>query len=75
MIKASNLRADIFHLLDNVLESGRPLEIERKGRVLQIIPKVKTSRLKRLAKHNCIICNPDDIVHIDWKKEWNNDLP
>ena len=75
MIKATNLRADIFHLLDRVLESGRPLEIERKGKILQIVPKVKTSRLKKLAKHNCILCNPEEIVHIDWEKEWNNDLP
>jgi hypothetical protein len=36
MIKTSNLRADIFHLLDNVIETGRPLEIERKGEILQI---------------------------------------
>ena len=72
MLKTSNLRADIFRLLDKVIETGHPLEIERKGKILQIVPKIKISRLQRLTKHNCIICNPEEIVHMDWEKEWNN---
>lgn len=75
MLKASNLRADIFRLLDKVIETGKPLEIERKGKVLQIIPKEFISKLSRLAKHDCLLCDPEEVVHMDWEKEWKHDIP
>ncbi|MFA6292655.1 MAG: hypothetical protein WC637_12780 [Victivallales bacterium] len=75
MLKTSNLRADIFRLLDKVIETGHPLEIERKGKVLQIIPKESTPKLSKLSKHDCILCNPDELIHMDWEKEWKHDIP
>lgn len=36
-ITISQLRADIYNLLDHVLESEVPLEVERNGRLLKII--------------------------------------
>ena len=38
-VTASVLRGNIYKLLDKILESGNPPEIERKGKRLQIIPK------------------------------------
>lgn len=35
-ITASQLRQDVYRLLDHVLETGVPLEIERGGRRLRI---------------------------------------
>lgn len=69
MLEASNFRADIFRLLDKVIETGHPLEIERKGQVLQIIPKESVSKLSNLVRHNCILCNPEELIHMDWEKE------
>ena len=74
MLKTSNLRADIFRLLDKVIETGHPLEIERKGQVLQIIPRESVSKLSKLVKHDCILCNPEELVHMDLEKEWNKCL-
>jgi hypothetical protein len=37
VVTASELRMNIYRLLDQVLETGVPLEIERKGRTLQIV--------------------------------------
>lgn len=75
MLKTSNLRADIFRLLDNVIETGKPLEIERKGKVLQIIPKESVPKLSKLAKHDCLLCDAEEVVHMDWEKEWKHDIP
>ncbi len=36
---ASKLRANIYRMLDEVLETGQPLEIERNGKTLVIAPK------------------------------------
>ncbi|HIL98739.1 MAG TPA: type II toxin-antitoxin system prevent-host-death family antitoxin, partial [Pseudomonadales bacterium] len=34
----SKLRADLFRVLDRVLATGVPVEIERNGKILKIIP-------------------------------------
>lgn len=70
-ISASKLRADIYRLLDQVLDTGQPLEIERKGKVLVIEPKEQGSRLDRLP-HNegFIVGDPEDLVSLDWSGEW-----
>lgn len=68
---ASQLRRDIYNLLDEVLETGKPLEIERKGRKLQIVaeePKRKLDNLRR--REDFIVGDPEDLVHLDWSKEW-----
>jgi hypothetical protein len=35
-ITASQLRADVYNLLDRILETGEPLEVVRNGQVLRI---------------------------------------
>lgn len=68
---ASELRQNIYRLLDEVLETGRPLEIERKGRRLRIIPVEAASRLDRLVPHpDAIVGDPDELISIDWSEHW-----
>ncbi|MBU0729229.1 MAG: type II toxin-antitoxin system Phd/YefM family antitoxin [Proteobacteria bacterium] len=74
-LTASALRGNIYKLLDQVLESGQPLTIERKGKLLQIVSTGKISKLKKLVKHSCLKGDPESIVHLDWSEEWRNDLP
>jgi hypothetical protein len=75
-VTASRLRADIYRLLDEVLETGVPLEIERRGRLLRIVPAVSPSKLERLARRDGIVVgDPEDLVHIDWSTEWSAGLP
>jgi len=69
-VTASKLRQDIYNLLDHVLETGEPLEIERKGGLLKIVPEKKPSKLDRLVPHDGIIGDPEELVHMDWSKEW-----
>ena len=74
-ITASSLRGNIYRLLDRVLETGAPLEIKRKGKLLKIIPGTPPSKMSKLSKHPCIQGDPESIVHIDWSNEWRHDLP
>lgn len=79
-VTATQLRQDIYQLLDKVIETGEPVEIIRNGKKLKIVldeaelPKEEFSRLARM-KHRpgFLLCDPDEIVHIDWMSEWNPD--
>jgi hypothetical protein len=73
-ITASALRANVYRLLDEVLDSGRPLEIERKGKVVVIAPKEAQSIWERLPqREGAIVGDPDEVIHMDWSSEWNPD--
>lgn len=71
---ASKLRANIYRMLDEVLETGQPLEIERNGKTLVIAPKEAQSIWDRLPqREGFIVGDPDELIHIDWSSEWNPD--
>jgi antitoxin (DNA-binding transcriptional repressor) of toxin-antitoxin stability system len=71
VVSASELRQNVYRLLDQVLESGVPIEIERKGRRLRIVPADTRSKLNRVVGHpGSIVGDPDDLVHIDWSEYW-----
>ena len=73
-LTASKLRANVYRVLDQVLETGVPVEIERHGRRLRIVPaegkKFRPSKLARLKRRHVLLVPPEAIVHIDWSKEW-----
>jgi len=70
-----NIQNDIFQLLDKVIKTGVPVEIERKGKRLLISPAEKRRDLGSLEEHpEFIVGNPDDLVHIDWSAEWKPQL-
>jgi antitoxin (DNA-binding transcriptional repressor) of toxin-antitoxin stability system len=76
VVTATKLRQNIYRLLDEVLESGVPLEIERNGKVLRIVPADGRSKLDRLVPHpDALVGDPEDIVHMDWSHEWRPYLP
>lgn len=70
-VTASQLRANIYKLLDEALETGRPIEVERKGKILKIMPPEQTSKLGRLPQRSGFIRgDADELVHMDWSSEW-----
>ncbi len=69
-ITASGLRQNIYKLLDQVINTGTPLEINRKGNKLKVITVRKNNKLKNLKRRDIIKCNPEKLVHIDWSSEW-----
>lgn len=70
-LTATRLRANLYRVLDAVLETGRPVEIERRGRLLRIVAVEPEDPLARLEPHpDYIVGDPEDLVDIDWSDEW-----
>jgi hypothetical protein len=69
-VSATQLRQDIYRILDRILETGNPVEIERKGRRLRISPVESGHRLSRLEARPYLKVDPEEIVEIDWSGEW-----
>ena len=75
-ITVTELRGNIYNLLDEVLNTGIPIEIKKGGKKLKIMPVGKANKLQNLvSRPNVIKGNPDDLVGISWEKEVNLDLP
>jgi hypothetical protein len=71
-VTASQLRQNVYRLLDQTLETGKPLEICRKGRTLRIVSDVDPGgKLNALVPHECIKGDPEDLVHVDWSDTWD----
>jgi len=50
--------------VDQVLETGVPVEIERHGKKLLLIPATPVSTLANLKRRQVIIGDPDDLVDL-----------
>ncbi len=79
---ASHLRANIYKLLDQVLETGEPIEVERNGQVLKLVPpgyvepkpyKAPKNKLSQLKDRKSFYkCDPEDLFQNDWLKDWKS---
>lgn len=75
-ITVTELRSNIYKLLDEIINTGIPIEIKKNGKLLRIIPVHKINKLNNLvSRPNVIKGNPDEIINISWEKEINLDLP
>ncbi|MBN4077452.1 type II toxin-antitoxin system prevent-host-death family antitoxin, partial [Sulfobacillus acidophilus] len=63
-ITASKLRQDIFRILDSVLETGEPIEINRKGQIIRLIPERKPKKLQNLKKRKFSDEPLENFIHI-----------
>lgn len=69
-ITASQLRQDIFRILDQVIEKNETVEILRKGQVIRIVSEKKQAKLKNLKKRKYSDEPLSAFDHIDWAHEW-----
>jgi hypothetical protein len=75
-VTPTELRKNLYNLLDQVINTGVPLQINRGGNFLQITPVEKINKLDKLvSRPDVIVGNPDDLVSINWEGEINLDLP
>jgi hypothetical protein len=67
----SALRANLYRLLDRVLETGRPIEVERRGERLKIVRSEKRSRLSLVRPaRGYLKVDADELLGLDWSEEW-----
>jgi len=75
-VTPTQLRTNIYNLLDEILKTGLPLEIKKGDKKLRIVPVDEVDKLKNLvARPDAIQGDPDDLIEIDWMDEVNLDLP
>jgi len=72
-ITASQLRADVYNLLDRAISTGEPIEVERNGVIVRLVPPRRVDVIDRLPRRNAIVGDPEAVVHIDWSACWNPD--
>ena len=73
-ITPTELRKNLFNLLDEVISTGKTLEINRNGTIIKLVPPKKVSKFDKLKKHETLLCSPEDIIENKWEKEWSDDL-
>ncbi len=72
-ISATELLKNLYDILDSVLDTGIPVEVERNGRRLRIVAEEHGSKWDRLTAHRVVVGDPDQLVHADWSHEWHGD--
>ena len=70
MITPAELRKNLYNLLDQVILTGNPIEIKRGKKVLKISVEPLKSKLDNLKKREVLNCDPNEIININWEKEW-----
>lgn len=75
-VTPTELRANIYNLLEEVLDTGVPLEIKKGDKKLRIVPVEKVDKLQHLpSRPEVIEGDPEELVEIGWENEVNLDLP
>ena len=69
-ITATELRGNIYKILDEVLNTGRPIEINKGGKKLKIMPVDRVNKLDNLiSRPDVIKGDPEELVDISWEKD------
>jgi hypothetical protein len=66
------LRQQLFKIVDKVIETGVPVEIERRGHRLKIVLDDPPRKLANLRPHGAISGDADDLVALE-TDTWRND--
>ena len=75
-VTPTELRANIYQLLEEVLQTGIPLEINKGDRKLRIVPVERVNKLQNLVSRPAVITgDADDLADLHWDQEVKLDLP
>lgn len=70
-ITLTELRGNLYQLIDQVIDTGMPLDIERKGHHIKITVEPTSLKTDRLIERPGVIIDPnDDLIHNNWIDEW-----
>ncbi len=75
-VTPTELRGNIYNLLEEVLNTNIPLEIIKGGRILRIVPVEKADKFQNLiSRPDVIQGDPETLVDVSWEEEVALDLP
>lgn len=66
------LRQQLFKVVDQIIKTGVPVEIERNGHRLKIVLVDKKNKLNNLTPHNAIVGDPEELVGLsvgEWSEQ------
>ena len=69
----TRLRKDLYQVLDQILESGEGVEVERAGGKVLLLPQA-SDKLSRLRPRDTIVGDPDTLDQIGWADAWQPDF-
>lgn len=61
-LTVTSLRENLFKIIDRVIVSGVPQEVERKGKKIKIVLAEKINKFENLIPHQSIIGHPDRLI-------------
>jgi len=74
-ITLTELRGNLYQLIDQTIETGTPIEIERKGHFLKIVLEKAPAKMERLiARPETVTQADDDLLHTNWLENWDSHL-
>jgi prevent-host-death family protein len=80
-ITATKLRADLYRVIDGVIKTGVPVEVELRGRKVRIVPAEPRDKLATLPKRpGVIVGDPGRLPRVKtfdekkWRKKWDRRL-
>lgn len=68
----AQLRKELYRVLDEILESGEGVEVERPGGKVLLVPQFE-NKLDRLKKRTVVVGDSSNIDEISWEHTWNPD--
>ena len=70
-ITATELRSNVYRILDEVIETGVVREVTRGGEKVMIVPASPRLRdLSKRKKRRAFSCSVEDLVGASWETEW-----
>ncbi|MFO8063882.1 MAG: type II toxin-antitoxin system Phd/YefM family antitoxin [Spirochaetota bacterium] len=74
-VTATELRQNLYRIIDTVLETGESVEVARKGGMVRIVPDKKASIWNRLEVHDVIAGDIEGAWDGIWDGEPELDAP
>ncbi len=72
-VSATELRQNLYKIVDHVLETGETVEILRKGNIVRLVADSAPSIWDRLEVREAVVGDPEGIVSIDWSATWRGE--
>jgi antitoxin (DNA-binding transcriptional repressor) of toxin-antitoxin stability system len=68
-ISATELRQNLYRIIDAVIRTGEPVEVERRLGTVRIVPEARRSIWDSLEVHEGVAGD----VEVDWSDQWDRE--